>query len=139
MDFDLRGELQIGNTWVDATGKILKRQSLTHTRGRPDLGARADPSTCRPLINNTDGRFSPDNPLGPYYGQFGRNTPFRISAAAGSTHLSTTQSNDRARTPDHSSLDITGDIDIRLEAYVSTWLAGSTPTEQIGRASCRER
>ncbi|HEY6117709.1 MAG TPA: hypothetical protein VI172_17275, partial [Candidatus Dormibacteraeota bacterium] len=133
MDFDLRGELQIGNTWVDATGKILKRQSLTHTRGRPDLGARADPSTCRPLINNTDGRFSPDNPLGPYYGQFGRNTPFRISAAAGSTHLSTTQSNDRARTPDHSSLDITGDIDIRLEAYVSTWLAGSTPTELTGK------
>jgi hypothetical protein len=132
VDLDLRGELQIGGVWVDATGQILKRQALTHTRGRQDHGARVDPSDLRPLLNNTDGQFSPDNPLGPYYGQFGRNTPFRLSIAAGSTFLAATGTTDRAETPDHASLDITGDIDVRLEAYVTDWHT-STPTELAGK------
>ncbi|MEV8431992.1 hypothetical protein ACWHLZ_28100 [Streptomyces chartreusis] len=122
MDLDLRGELFIGGVWVDATGQILKRQSLTHTRGRQDQGARVDPSTLRPLLNNTDGRFSPDNPLGPYYGQFGRNTPFRLSLRAGTPFLELPgRELDSASTPDHSSLDITGDIDLRVDATLTNW------------------
>ncbi|MEU0671368.1 hypothetical protein ABZ330_00450 [Streptomyces sp. NPDC006172] len=132
MDFGLRGELQIGGTWVDATGNLLKRQSLTHTRGRPDLGARVDPSTCRPVLNNTDGRFSPDNPLSPHYGQFGRNTPFRLSIAAGSPFLSITGTGGNAQTPDHASLDITGDMDIRLDARLANWDPG-TELDLAGR------
>jgi len=123
VEIDLRGEFLIGGAWVDATGNILTRQSLTHTRGRQDQGVRVDPSTCRPLINNTDGQFSPDNPTGPHYGKFGRNTPFRLSLRAGTPALDlpgTVGAN--ASTPDHASLDITGDIDLRFDATLTNWL-----------------
>lgn len=122
MDLDLRGELQIGGVWVDATGQILKRQSLTHTRGRQDQGARVDPSSCQPLLNNTDGRFSPDNPMGPYYGQFGRNTPFRLSLRLGPTFLEIPEGGGDASTPDTAALDITGDIDVRVDLTLLNWL-----------------
>lgn len=140
MDLDLRGELQIGGVWVDATGKILKRQSLSHTRGRQDQASRVDPSTLRPLLNNTDGRFSPDNPLGPYYGQFGRNTPFRLSLAAGSPALVLPGNvGDHASTPDDASLDITGDIDVRVDAQLANWAestaAAADTVELIGKYS----
>ncbi|MFJ1869970.1 hypothetical protein [Streptomyces chartreusis] len=134
MDLDLRGELFIGGVWVDATGLILKRQSLTHTRGRQDEGARVDASTLRPLLNNTDGRFSPDNPLGPYYGQFGRNTPFRLSLRAGTPALEVLGNlGGHASTPDTAALDITGDIDVRLDATLSNWVApaGSSSTVEL--------
>ncbi|MFF5980845.1 carbohydrate binding domain-containing protein [Streptomyces olindensis] len=127
MELDLRGELLIGGVWVDATGKILKRQALTHTRGRQDQGARVDPSTCRPLLNNTDGRFSPDNPMGPYYGEFGRNTPFRLSVRAGTPALELDGSAaNNASTPDHASLDITGDLDLRWEGETDWYARGIT-------------
>jgi hypothetical protein len=127
VDLDLRGELHIGGTWVDATGNILQRQALVHSRGRQDQGARVDPSTCRPLLNNTDGRFSPDNPMGPYYGLFGRNTPFRLSVRAGTPALELDgNAANNASTPDHASLDITGDIDLRWEGETDWYAPGFT-------------
>ncbi|MEU0199128.1 MULTISPECIES: carbohydrate binding domain-containing protein [unclassified Streptomyces] len=126
MDLDLRGEFYIGGTWVDATGNILKRQALTHTRGRQDQGARVDPSTCRPLLNNTNGQFSPDNPMGPYYGLFGRNTPFRLSVRAGTPALELDGSAaNNASTPDVAALDITGDLDLRWEGETDWYAPGS--------------
>ncbi|MER8219687.1 hypothetical protein ABTZ58_03635 [Streptomyces sp. NPDC094143] len=122
MELDLRGELFIGGQWVDATGQILQRQALVHERGRQDQGARVDPSTCRPLLNNTDGRFSPDNPMGPYYGQFGRNTPFRLSLRSGPTFLEIPEGGGDASTPDVAALDITGDIDVRVDLTLLNWL-----------------
>jgi hypothetical protein len=127
VELDLRGELLIGGVWVDATGSILKRQALVHTRGRQDQGARVDPSTCRPLLNNTNGQFSPDNPMGPYYGQFGRNTPFRVSVRAGTPALELEGSAaNSASTPDHASLDITGDLDLRWEGETDWYASGIT-------------
>ncbi|MER5213707.1 hypothetical protein ABT063_24825 [Streptomyces sp. NPDC002838] len=134
MDIDLRGELQIGGAWVDATGKILKRQALTHRRGRQDQRDRVDPSTLRPLLNNTDGRFSPDNPNGEYYGKFGRNTPFRLSVRAGSPALEVLGNfGDNASTPDHASLDVTGDLDVRFDATLTTWAGESNLRELCGK------
>jgi hypothetical protein len=139
VDLDLRGELEIDGEWVDATGNILKRQALTHTRGRQDQGARVDPSTLRPLLNNTDGRFSPDNPTGPYYGKFGRNTPFRLSLRAGSPALDLPGVvGAHASTPDDASLDITGDIDVRVDAQLTNWLEPTdsfSTVELIGKSA----
>lgn len=122
MDIDLRGELQIGGVWVDATGSILTRQALTHNRGRQDQDSLMDPSTLRPLLNNTNGQYSPDNPLGDYWGQFGRNTPFRLSVRAGTPALDVPGVfSAAASTPDAAALDIVGDIDVRVDATLSNW------------------
>lgn len=132
MQLDLRGELEIGGAWVDATGNILKRQLLTHTRGRQDQGSKVDPATCKPLINNTDGRFSPDNPRSPYYEQFGRNSGFRVSVRVGSPALELPGNvGAHASTPDHASLDITGDLDVRVDATLFNWLTPAAGSNGI--------
>jgi hypothetical protein len=76
-------ELYLGTLgWTDISPFVLYRDSsqlVTITRGRPDETSQVQPSTCTMQINNRDGRFSPRNPVGPYYGQIGRNTPIRVS------------------------------------------------------------
>ncbi|MFD3929682.1 carbohydrate binding domain-containing protein [Streptomyces sp. NPDC058614] len=131
--------MQIGGVWVDATGNILKRQLLTHTRGRQDQDASTDPSTLRPLLNNTNGQFSPDNPLGPYYEQFGRNSPFRVSIAAGAPALDLPGNTLAvATTPDTAALDIVGDIDVRVDATLANWTTYTgilDTTQLVGKLS----
>jgi hypothetical protein len=72
-------ELFLNEQWVDITSYVYYRDMITVTRGRSDEAAQVDPSTCRFTVNNRDGRFSPRNPTGPYYGFLTRNTPVRVS------------------------------------------------------------
>lgn len=72
-------ELFLGEQWVDITSYVYYRDMITITRGRRDEATQTDPSSCRFTVNNRDGRFSPRNPTGPYYGLIGRNTPVRVS------------------------------------------------------------
>lgn len=123
--FDLRGELLIGGTWVNATGELLKRQSLSHSRGRQDQASRVDPASLQPLLDNTGGQFSPDNPMGPYYGMFGRNAPFRLSVRAGAPVLELDGTTNIASTPDTAALDLMGDLDVRWEGEADWYAPGA--------------
>ncbi|MBA9003658.1 hypothetical protein [Thermomonospora cellulosilytica] len=129
---DIRVELQIGGVWTDITGDVRTREAITITRGRQDEGQAADPGSCSLEIRNTNGKYSPRNPLSPYYGQFGRNTPIRVSVPGGYPYLAMPGgAGDRLSCPDRASLDITGDIDIRIELTPDEWRAGSL----VGKAS----
>ncbi len=75
----LKVELYLGGAWVDISPYVYYSDKITITRGRPDETSQAQPQTATMTINNRDGRFSPRNPIGPYYGQIGRNTPIRVS------------------------------------------------------------
>jgi hypothetical protein len=72
-------ELYLGGAWVDISTYVYYGDKITITRGRPDETSQVQPQTATMTINNRDGRFSPRNPLGPWYGQIGRNTPIRVS------------------------------------------------------------
>lgn len=76
-------ELLLGSFgWTDVSPFVLYRDSsvlVAITRGRPNETSSITPQTATFQLNNRDGRFSPRNPAGPYYGQFGRNTQVRIS------------------------------------------------------------
>jgi hypothetical protein len=72
-------ELFIDEQWVDITSYVYYRDMITIRRGRSDEASQTDPSSCTLTLNNRDGRFSPRNPTGPYYGKLGRNTPLRVS------------------------------------------------------------
>ncbi|MFF9284873.1 hypothetical protein [Streptomyces griseosporeus] len=112
----LRGELRIGTVWQDITSDLYTRSPITHTRGRPYRSAVADPATCAVTIRNLDGKYTPRNAEGPFYGLIGRNSPFRFSLPGGpARYLSLPGSADRATTPDAAALDITGDLDLRWE------------------------
>ena len=76
-------ELYLGTLgWVDITSYVYYRDSssfINITRGRPNEAGNAQPQTASFELNNRDGRFSPRNPVGAYYGYIGRNTQVRIS------------------------------------------------------------
>ncbi|MGW7198449.1 hypothetical protein [Streptomyces chryseus] len=111
-----RIELQVGGEWTDVTGDVRLSDIITHGRGRPDQGTRTDPASCSLTLNNLDGKYSPRNPLSPYYGLIGRNSPVRVSVPGPESYLALTgQGADIASTPDAAALDITGDLDVRVE------------------------
>lgn len=79
-------ELWISGEWVDITSYVMVRDNsgnIAITRGRRDEGSTTEQSTCQLTLNNRDGRWSPRNPTGVYYGKIGRNQPIRISVPNG--------------------------------------------------------
>lgn len=136
----IKAELRLGSTWTDVTSYVRGEQQIRIQRGRSDWGQQVDTSRCSFTLDNNDGRFTPGNPVGAYYGQIGRNTPCRVSVMTGDTYLDLpgTSTSDYAETVDHASLDITGDIDVRFDASLANWLlpsgaSGLATVELIGK------
>ncbi|MBZ3918205.1 hypothetical protein [Streptomyces acidiscabies] len=129
---DVRIDLLVGGVWQDVTADVYTRTPMTITRGRPDEGARTDPGKLSLTFNNgrskvnpaVSGRYSSGNPLSDLYGKIGRNTPVRVHVPAASAHLAL--DGDPAgymSTPHSAALNITSDIDVRVE-----WDADTTDT-----------
>jgi hypothetical protein len=79
-------ELWVDGVWVDISSYTLVRDdsgSIRLTKGIRGEGSQTDHATSDPQLRNTDGRFSPRNPVGPYFGLIGRNTPIRYSVPDG--------------------------------------------------------
>jgi hypothetical protein len=74
--------LYLGGAWVEITQWVRQLEPVTITRGRTTESADPQPSTCTLVLENRQkgaaNRFDPDNPVGPYYGLLGRNTPLRV-------------------------------------------------------------
>jgi hypothetical protein len=134
---DVLIELYISGTWTDITSDVYTRVGISISRGRADYGQQVDPSRCSMTLNNQSGKYSSRNPLSPYYGLIGRNTPVQVSVRAGTPFLSLPGANsDVAFTPDDAALDITGDIDVRADAQLTNWLDASdslNTTEIVGK------
>lgn len=121
----LGAELYYSGAWHDITEDVRVDPGVAIVRGRRDWAQDTDPCTCSMRFNNgaSDvapgivGRYSPDNPNSDLYGLLGRNTRVRIrkGTPAGNVALAGAET-DYLSTPDVASLDVTGDIDIRIEA-----------------------
>jgi hypothetical protein len=121
-----------GRTWTPITGDVLTEDGITASRGSADRQA-LQPGRVDFTLRNRDGRYSPRNPLSPYYGQLSRNTPTRVTIDAGSSALWLPGGpTDRASTPGVAALDTAGDLDVRVELEVPGGI--STTTEIIGRS-----
>lgn len=119
-------EMYLNSAWTDVTSYVYYRDMIEIERGQSGEGARTDTSSCRMTLDNRDGRWSPRNPTGPYYGQLTRNVPLRVSIDAGQSYLNCPGgASDKISTPDAAALDVTGDIDIRMEFDVSEQVSGS--------------
>lgn len=134
---DVRIHLWISGAWVDVTSDVYITDRIVITRGRADEGARVDPGKCTLTFNNRLGKYSPRNPLSPYYALIGRNTLVRVSVHAGTPYLDLPGvSSAYASTPDAAALDITSDIDVRVDAQLTNWLDASdglATTELMGK------
>jgi hypothetical protein len=119
---DLTAELLIGGTWTAITSKVYRRGEIVIARGRADESQQVERSVCAAEINNRDGRFSPRNPTGIYYGLIGRNTPMRVrKTPASEGYLLLGAAGSYASTPDSANLSITGDIDLRVDVRTGDW------------------
>lgn len=123
---DTRVELLLGGVWTNVTTYVYQRDQVSIERGHPDEATTATPSAGALTLNNRDARFSPYNPVGPYYGQIGRNTPLRISVPEGSSYLrSEVDTASYASCPSSSGVNITGDIDVQVEATLDNWFTAT--------------
>lgn len=123
---DVITELHYNGVWNDISTDV--RQSTGHVIkwGRDDEASQPKPHTAQLTLDNTAGKYSPQNPLSPLYGLIGRNTPLRARLGAKSPRLRLIgHSESVLYTPDHATLDIVGDIDIRMELKPTSWRPAS--------------
>lgn len=73
-------ELLLGGVWTDVTSYVRISDGISIVRGKQDWSQSPTFATCRLVFNNADGRFSPRNASGAYYGNIKRNTQLRVSA-----------------------------------------------------------
>lgn len=131
---DARVELKVGGTWTDITDDVFSGPGIQLSWGRTDEGRTVDPGSGALVLKSPDGLYSNRNPNSPYYGLLGRNTPIRVSTTAGETVLDIPHDvQGRASTPDHASLDITGDIDVRVDLAPSIWGGSAIGYELMGK------
>lgn len=85
-------DLFLGSQWVDISTKVYQRADVKiSNRGQPDELGNLTAGRCQATLNNRDGRFAEQNPLGTYYGLLGRNNPFRFARRIGRDTFSTTR------------------------------------------------
>lgn len=121
---DSKVELFLGGAWTDITAPYVygrDENGITITYGRPDEAGTVNASSCTFEVDNSDGRFSPKNPNSPYYGLLKKGTPVRVSVMHDLPYLKLDGTGDKSATPDNAALDITGDIDIRIDLSLDRW------------------
>jgi hypothetical protein len=115
-------DVVFGPGWTDVTSYVHSRDGIQITRGRADETAKVERSTCRLSIDNRDGRFSPRNPTGEYFGRISRNTPLRVLLTDfGDSHLAVTGLGTQAVTGGSGGVSLSGDRDIRVDLAADTW------------------
>lgn len=127
-------ELDINGTWTNVSTDVYEKDEITITRGRQAENGEIVPTTCNFTLRNETGTYSPKNPRSPYYGHIGRNTPVRVSVDAGSPYLSLPgTAGDSVSTPDAAALDVTGDIDVRIDLTSSALQDADVVHELAGK------
>ena len=119
---ELYVEMNVGGTWTDITTDVYGggRGNIQITRGAANESTSLEPGRAMMTLNNRDGKYSPRNPTSPYYGLIGRNTPVRVWAPGPTGHMLVSGDTSSATTPNNAALNITTDIDLRIELALDT-------------------
>jgi hypothetical protein len=115
-------QLKINNVWTNVVRyntrtRILQKTGVTIKRGASGLQTHTPPGTCNWTWLDPDGVYNNENPRSPYFGVLPRNTPVRVYVPRSTSALYLIDRNDgsRGQTTDKAALDITGDIEIRVD------------------------
>jgi len=124
-------EMNINGTWTDVTNDVRYDQSVAITRGTDTQGGQVNPSTATFTLDNRSGNYSTENPNSSYYGYLNYNTQCRISKAYGTVAMvtpgyddqkkSASRPVDRFRALSTSAMNVTGDLDVRVDCEPETW------------------
>jgi hypothetical protein len=75
------GDVVPGGAWIDVTDYLdmtASSEALTASSGREAVRAGIDPGSMTFRLDNRDGRFSPRNSSGPYFGDLKNGVPVRV-------------------------------------------------------------
>lgn len=115
-------EVHSASGWVDFTSRVRGESKIAITRGRSGESGAITPARCRFTLNNHDYALSRRNPTATYYNEFGINANVKVSVPTDGGSLEKylqlygdPSEGGWVQTSDHSSLDITGDIDVRID------------------------
>ncbi|HZM83765.1 MAG TPA: hypothetical protein VFC19_49230 [Candidatus Limnocylindrales bacterium] len=76
-------ELEINGAWQDVSAYTRHEQGVTIIKGRQNANSVAAPTSIALSFNNSDGRFTPDNPVGAYYPYLRMGVRLRVSMPYG--------------------------------------------------------
>jgi hypothetical protein len=112
--------LFLNGAWVDATttgNGVREDPGVRISNGRSDWASQTDPARAGFTMRDVDGRWSPDNQGGTYWGQYRRNIPCRVGVGLGAGYLQNLggTSGDIVSTPNTGVLNPTSQIDLRIE------------------------
>jgi hypothetical protein len=119
-------ETLIDGTWTDVSARVRGEQKVVISRGRTSEQSRPSAQRANLTFENADGYFSNRLPTSTNYRKLGKNTQLRVRAGSGDNHVRL-PFNDQQTTLEHVTtadkavLDITGDIDIRMELWPHSW------------------
>lgn len=125
---DITTELNLAGTWTDISADVRTESDMQGTRGLSSWASEADPSKYTFALNNRHGKYSPRNPVSPYYRLLSRNTPVRVSVPATTSHLEILDDTGTVTTPHSDRLNIAGDLDVRIEVDATTTLSDANQT-----------
>ena len=113
----IRAEMFIDSVWTDVTSYVRREQEVViSARGRANEQGRPSPCTCDFTLDNRDGRFNNRNPLSPYFGLLPPYLPVRFSVTEDRSFLILDATDGQyVKTADKAVLDITAEIDVRIE------------------------
>jgi hypothetical protein len=137
--FPPKTEFFIDSTWVDATSSVFGKSgepgSVSIMHGMSEQQNNISPDSCTFTLRNADGKWSNRYPLSPYYGKIPRYTQVRqsVPGAGGdmdlyALHVEPDDSG-LAFTTDKATLDVVGDIDIRIELTPAYGWRGPSPQQ----------
>ncbi|WP_171110640.1 MULTISPECIES: hypothetical protein [unclassified Streptomyces] len=108
--------------WTDITADV-NAQQVTITRGQANEGGEPSPTSISLVLDNPHGNYTPDNALSDYYPNVDQGVPLEYSIGASQPYMRLEFSTSRATTPDAAQVDVTGDLDVRLDCALDTWQA----------------
>ncbi|MFG2837023.1 hypothetical protein ACGFYE_18710 [Streptomyces zaomyceticus] len=115
-------ELHYDGAWHPVS--VRESTAVEITRGLAGKGTRAEPAAASMTLGNRGGEVSAHDPESALFGKIGRNTPLRFSVDAGGPHLNFPASGvPLVSTPDHASLGVAGDLDVRIDVAPVSWSA----------------
>jgi hypothetical protein len=120
--------------WSDVTDALMN-QSATVTRGRQDESSDVAPTSASANLDNPDGDLTPDNAMGANYPNVTLGTPDRWWLEAGLPRLYVRPTwPNSAEVNSSASLDLTSDLDVRIDMHLKTMDPSGTGAVVAGRA-----
>lgn len=128
-------DLYLDGAWTSITGDVSTEAAVTVTRGRSGERDSAGPAQGNLPLINRGAKYSRRNPNSELYGKVGLNTPVRYGVTAGSPWLlmeGTTNTGSYVSTPSATSLNITGDVEVRMELAFDDPASGQSLAGRFG-------